>query len=70
MRIANAPVSWGIIEFEGMETRPVTCGQVLDEMAAAGYEGTELGDWGFLPTDPALLRAKLAARHLAMLGAY
>lgn len=70
MRIANAPVSWGIIEFEGMEARPVTYGQVLDEMASAGYEGTELGDWGFLPDDPALLAEELAARNLAMLAAY
>ena len=37
--------------------------QVLDEMAAAGYAGTELGDWGFLPTDPAALRAELARRR-------
>lgn len=70
MRIANAPVSWGVIEFEGMETRPVTWDQVLDEMAAAGYTGTELGDWGFLPTDPAALAEALAARNLAMLAAY
>jgi inosose dehydratase len=70
MRIANAPVSWGIIEFEGMETRPVTWETVLDEMADAGYEGTELGDWGFLPTDPARLAEALASRNLAMLAAY
>jgi len=70
MRIANAPVSWGVIEFEGMETRPVTWEQVLDEMAGAGYTGTELGDWGFLPTDAAALSEALAARKLAMLAAY
>jgi inosose dehydratase len=29
--------------------------QVLDEMVATGYAGTELGDWVFLPTDPAEL---------------
>ena len=26
--------------------------QVLDEIKATGYLGTELGDWGFMPTDP------------------
>ena len=36
--------------------------QVLDEMAAAGYAGTELGDWGFLPTTPAALAADVARR--------
>jgi inosose dehydratase len=70
MRVANAPVSWGIIEFEGMETRPLGYGQLLDEMASAGYSGTELGDWAYLPTEPVLLSEELARRGLAMLGAY
>jgi inosose dehydratase len=44
--------------------------RVLDEMAGAGYAGTELGDWGFMPTDPARLREELARRNLALLGAF
>ena len=44
--------------------------QVLDEMHAIGYLGTELGDWGFMPTDAEQLRAELAARELTMLGAF
>ncbi|MDW8268629.1 MAG: xylose isomerase, partial [Anaerolineae bacterium] len=44
--------------------------QVLDEMRETGYEGTELGDWGFMPTDPDLLRRELARRGLALLGAF
>ena len=39
-------------------------------MAAAGYVGTELGDWGFLPTTPAALAADVARRHLALVGAF
>ena len=39
-------------------------------MAAAGYAGTELGDWGFLPTDPAALAADLARRQLALVAAF
>lgn len=70
MRIANAPVSWGVLEFEGMETRPIGYAELLDELAGTGYIGTELGEWGFLPTDPALLAEELAARGLAMLGAF
>src|SRR4051812_21423365 len=69
MRIANAPCSWGVLEFDGME-RMAPCGQVLDEIAATGYAGTELGDWGFMPTDPPALSAELAARNLGMLGAF
>ena len=69
IRIANAPCSWGVLEF-GMEGQTAGFAQVLDEMQATGYAGTELGDWGFMPTDPAQLRAELAARGLALLGAF
>jgi inosose dehydratase len=69
IRIANAPCSWGILEF-GLEGQTAGYAQVLDEMQATGYTGTELGDWGFMPTDPRQLRAELAARGLALLGAF
>ena len=39
-------------------------------MAAAGYAGTELGDWGFLPTAPAALAADVRTRNLALVGAF
>jgi inosose dehydratase len=42
---------------------------VLDEIAETGYEGTELGDWGFLPTDAEVLAPDLRRRGLAMIGA-
>jgi inosose dehydratase len=44
--------------------------QMLDELRETGYVGTELGDWGFMPTEPAGLRAELARRDLAMVGAF
>ena len=44
--------------------------QVLDEIRDTGYVGTELGDWGFMPTDPPALRRELDARSLAMVGAF
>jgi len=69
MRIANAPCSWGVLEFESAALAPGGR-QVLDEIAATGYEGTELGDWGFLPTDPQPLRADLDERRLALVGAF
>ena len=31
---------------------------VLDEIRDTGYAGTELGDWGFMPTEPARLQAR------------
>lgn len=70
IRVANAPVSWGILEFEGLPAKTYTWSEVLDEIAATGYAGTELGDYGFLPTDPAQLRAELDRRGLTMLGAF
>ncbi len=69
MKIANAPCSWGVLEFELNGETPDYL-QVLNEMSAIGYTGTELGDWGFMPTDGAKLRAELAARRLKMLGGF
>lgn len=70
MRIANAPCSWGQLEFEETKGRRIGYGQMLDELAETGYTGTELGDWGFMPTAPDALRAELARRGLTMLGAF
>lgn len=69
MRVANAPCSWGVLEFDRAGPAPsYAC--VLDEMASTGYAGTELGDWGFLPTEPPALRNELASRQLDLLGAF
>src|SRR5438105_15668811 len=69
MRVGNAPVSWGIFEVEGLSA-DVSFQRVMDEIAAAGYEGTELGPWGFYPTDAALLRQELRDRNLALASAF
>lgn len=68
-QIANAPCSWGILEFD-LAGQAAGYAQVLDEIAATGYSGTELGDYGFMPTDPRALRSELAERDLALLGAF
>jgi inosose dehydratase len=69
IRVANAPCSWGVLEFETTATTAPPS-QVLDEMAAAGYAGTELGDWGFLPTEPQALAAEAERRSLSLVGAF
>lgn len=69
MHVANAPCSWGVLEHEGAGGR-ADFRRMLDELAATGYTGTELGDWGYMPTEPGALRAELAARDLTMLGAF
>jgi inosose dehydratase len=75
-RVGNAPCSWGTIEDSiseaggGGGSERVPYGRMLDELVATGYRGTELGDYGFMPTDPERLRAELEERGLTMLGAF
>lgn len=69
MKVANAPCSWGNLEF-GLEGEAYKYTQVLDEMASTGFEGTELGDWGFMPTDAQELTQELKSRQLDLLGAF
>jgi inosose dehydratase len=71
IKIANAPCSWGALEFD-LEEKSDEIGyeQVLDEIKETGYEGTELGDWGFMPTSPKVLHAEIQKRKLELLGAF
>jgi inosose dehydratase len=69
IKIANAPCSWGVLEFD-LQGKPATFDIVLDEMKETGYAGTELGDWGFMPTDPKVLKAELRKRGLTLLGSF
>jgi len=68
IRVGNAPVSWGVIE--NVEGERGGYARVLDEMHETGFAGTELGDWGFMPTDPTVLRQELAARNLKLLASW
>lgn len=69
--IGNAPCSWGTLEFEEVKKeKQIGYRQMLDELVETGYTGTELGDWGFMPTEPDVLRAELSRRKVAMLGAF
>ncbi|HEX6972620.1 MAG TPA: sugar phosphate isomerase/epimerase [Limnochordia bacterium] len=69
VRIGNAPISWGVCEIPGWGPQ-LPYERVLDEHAAAGYEGTELGPWGYLPQDPAVLGEALKRRRLSMAAAF
>src|SRR5436305_7009213 len=66
-RFASAPVSWGVGDFyDPAWDQPYE--RILDEMVAGGYTGTELGPYGYFPTDAGVLRAALSARSLKMLS--
>ena len=69
IKIANAPCSWGALEFDLKGEAP-DYAQVLNEISETGYAGTELGDWGFMPTDPEKLSQEIHGRNLQLLGAF
>jgi inosose dehydratase len=68
IQIATAPVSWGVLMKDTPNVPPY--GQVLDQIAAAGYKGTELGPYGYLPFDVTKLREELARRDLTLVSAF
>jgi inosose dehydratase len=69
-RIGNAPVSYGAWSHEAARTPGVPSGgRILDALAAAGYDGTELGPPGLLG-DAATLRRNLETRGLTLAGGY
>ena len=70
LRVGNGPCSWGTLEFAEASGEQVPFGRMLDELAETGYTGTELGDWGYMPTDSAVLKGELDRRGLVMLGAF
>jgi inosose dehydratase len=67
IRVGNAPVSWAVYEVGGPHPgfEPV-----LDGIAGAGYAGTELGPYGFLPTEPDALDRALKAHRLSLASSY
>ena len=70
LRVGNAPCSWGTLEFDETQGEQIAFGRMLDELVETGYTGTELGDWGYMPTNPAVLKAELDRRGIVMLGAF
>jgi inosose dehydratase len=69
IKIANAPCSWGVLEFD-LDGKAAGFEQVLNEIRDTGYEGSELGDWGFMPSTPTELKKELDQRNLSMVGAF
>src|ERR1700694_1541659 len=69
VRAASAPINWGIMEHVELPA-DYPYGRVLDEIAKAGYSGTELGPYGFFPTDAGALRRDLEKRSLTLCSAF
>lgn len=64
--IANAPCSWGVDDTKNPHLPPYT--KVLQEASTAGYRSIELGPWGYLPTDAAILSAELQRHGLSLVA--
>lgn len=69
IKVANAPVSWGVFEQTAGDPLALEPEQMLDQMAAGGYAGTELGPPGYLG-DAAQVRERLGTRGLSLVGAF
>src|SRR5215467_12009589 len=66
---SSAPDSWGVLDYPGPSWEQ-SYEKMLDEMADAGYTGTELGPYGFFPPDAEVLRSQLEKRNLHLVGAF
>src|SRR2546430_16212088 len=69
MKLAAAPISWGVCEVPnwGLQLAP---DRVLGDMRALGVHATEAGPPGFLPADPAAARALLDSYGLRLIGGF
>ena len=68
-KFASAPDSWGVLDYPGPSWEQ-SYETMLDEMVAAGYTGSELGPYGFFPTDPKILQPQLEKRKLKLLASF
>ena len=69
IKVGNAPVSWGVMEVAGWGGQ-IPFGKVLDEITEAGYAGTELGPFGYFPTEPNQLKSELSSRGLQLVASF
>jgi inosose dehydratase len=69
IHFASAPVSWGVQDDPGAAwEQPYD--RILEEIVSAGYTGTELGPYGYFPTDPVVLTKSLQRRNLTLLSSF
>ena len=66
--IGSAPDSWGV--WFPSDPQQTPWHRFLDEIVEAGYEWTELGPYGYLPTDLPTLRRELSSRGLKVTGTF
>ena len=67
-KIASAPDSWGV--WFPSDPQQIPWSRFLDEIVLAGYEWTELGPYGYLPTRVPELQKELRQRGLKVCGSF
>ena len=66
IRTGIAPDSWGVWFPEHEKQTPWY--RCMDEMKVAGYDGVELGPWGYFPNTNPMLKNALEARQLTLVA--
>lgn len=69
MKLAAAPISWGVCEVPGWGVQ-LSLERVLADASRLGLREIEAGPPGFLPPDPQRARALLEAREMRIVGAF
>ena len=69
-KFASAPDSWGVLDYPSPSWEQ-SYQKMLDEMVfCRATPGTELGPYGFFPTDAQVLQGELSQRKLKLLGSF
>ena len=68
IKISNAPCSWGV-DYADAKDNP-GWQKFLEEIAEAGYQYTELGPFGYLPTITEKIRLELDKLNLKIIGGF
>ncbi len=69
IHFGSAPVSWGVQDDPGPAWEQ-GYERILQEIVSAGYTGTELGPYGYFPTDPTVLNKTLQRMGLTLLSSF
>jgi inosose dehydratase len=66
--IGSAPDNWGV--WFPSDPKQTPWNRFLDELVEAGYNWTELGPYGYLPTDLKVLKSELDKRKIKVTGTF
>ena len=64
VKVGTGPDNWGV--WFPSDDKQIPWDRYLDEASETGYEWTELGPYGYMPSDPEVLGAELEKRNLKL----